>query len=864
MTGILGQGSNARQQTAAGSLQFQTSQAGGAIPLVYGATRVACNLLDYQGFTATPAGGGKGGGGGKHGGKGGDSGKGATEYKYSASILMGICQGTGPNEALFGLCWYNKSIVPLSGLPGISWIQGGYDGQPIDPYWISNFENDAIGYSGTAFFSADNYQLGLAPTLPNFSVEVFALSTSINQSDANPRDIVIDFLTNDRYGAGFPAQYLDYTAPSGEAAPASGSIESWGAYCDAVGIWLSPQLDQQTEAQQALANMAALTVSAIVWSGNLLKIIPYGDAPITATYWVIEVNGTVASGDVFELTFSSPGLGTVTVQYQAQPANVNTDTVDPSGPMGQLAHQVNGNGNLTGYGISAGVGVGATVVRLGGSDQNVTVTPSMGASSNPQPGDETFTIIGPLVAAWAPDTTVQYTLDDDDFIVQESSVGTYLGVTPGSPALRMGAGPVTGGFDSDPLRVKRTSPADAMNYVQLECLDRAYSYNTQIVEVFDQGMVDLYGVRKDTSLKARAICDPALCGQTVANLTNQRSIAFRNTYEFSLGWQYCLLEPMDLVEIQDPYLGMNITVRITSVAEDEEGVLNFTAEDFYGSAKGAPATPPAQASAKQGAQPTATVPYYNAPAPAAAAVLVVEPPQALLQAKGLNSFAGANSAGPLYTGSPYIIVGAAAPGPLWGGCQIWTSLDGESYSLFGTFAGQSTLGTLGTGWTASATTADVDLTNSGETPSTVSAVAAANNVSLWAIRDSASGAVEFVSHQSATLVSGNVWQLSGLSRGLYGTAAVAHAIGSPILYLGNGQYFAAVLPSQFAGQMLYFKFPAFNLVGDGGESLAETSAYAYTVQGQQQNPSLVLARAPMALEAGATVPADAMAPAEHQ
>src|SRR5262249_12560598 len=149
-----------------------------------------------------------------------------------------------------------------------------------------------------------------------------------------------------------------------------------------------------------------------------------------------------------------------------------------------------------------------------------------------------------------------------------SAAGGHAGVAPGSPALRRGAGPVTGGFADDPVRVTRSSPADAMNYVQLECLDRAYGYNTQIVEVFDQASVDLYGVRKDTSLKARAIADPELCGPVVAHLVLQRNLAYRNTYEFRLGWKYCLLEPMDLVAISDSYLGLsNHIVRITSIAE---------------------------------------------------------------------------------------------------------------------------------------------------------------------------------------------------------------------------------------------------------------------------------------------------------
>ena len=59
-----------------------------------------------------------------------------------------------------------------------------------------------------------------------------------------------------------------------------------------------------------------------------------------------------------------------------------------------------------------------------------------------------------------------------------------------------------------------------------------------------------------------------------AQLLLQRQLLFRNTYTFRLGWKYCLLEPMDLVQITDARLGLAAqTVRITAVEEDEEGTL---------------------------------------------------------------------------------------------------------------------------------------------------------------------------------------------------------------------------------------------------------------------------------------------------
>jgi hypothetical protein len=420
MGGVLSGASNAKQQKAVGSLQFQTSQHGGVIPLVYGTTRVSPNLIDYDDFKAIPSnrqGAGKGGGGGKGGGQ---------QYKYSASVIMGLCQGpiTG-----IGTVWWDKNVGMLSSLPAAIYL--GNDGQAADPYWQTYHSAKVLGYSGTAVIVGNNFAMGNTATLPNFSFEVQGLLSlsGTNGLDANPAAMVADFLTNPRYGAGFPAANL-------------GDLSLYSAYCQALGLLLSPALDTQQEAQQCLADVAKLTNSAIVWSGGLLKIIPYGDQPIT------------------------------------------------------------GNG-----------------------------------------------------AAYTPDTTPIYSLSDDDFIVQESSVGTGSGVMPGGAALRTGSGPITGGFSDDPVQVLRSTPADANNSIQLECLDRSNNYNTSVVEAFDQASIDLYGVRRDSSMKARAIVDPVYVGPLVAQLLLQRAQLFRNTYQFKLGWKYCLLEPMDLVQITDFQVG---------------------------------------------------------------------------------------------------------------------------------------------------------------------------------------------------------------------------------------------------------------------------------------------------------------------
>ncbi len=387
-----------------------------------------------------------------------------------------------------------------------------------------------------------------------------------------------------------------------------------------------------------------------------------------------------------------------------------------------------------------------------------------------------------------------------------------------------------------------------MNYVALECLDRAYGYNTQIVEVFDQASVDLYGVRKDTSIKARAICDPALCGQVVAQLIQQRNLAYRNTYTFRLGWNYCLLEPMDLVAISDSYLGLvNQIVRITSVTEDEEGTLTFTAEDWFG-AVGAPGTVP-QMAAKQGFAATASTPNYQNAAPAVAAPFILEPTPQLLQAQGVAQ--------------PQIIIGLAAPGPIWGGAGVYVSIDNESFAPQGSFIGRSTMGISTADLPAGGTSLTVDLSASGGALVSNSPLAAANGVSLCALRYPG-GRLEFLSYTTATLVSGNIYTLTGLYRGLYGTPIYDQPAGAQFLYLGKGQYYAQTLPPQYVGHNLWLKLPSFNITGGGGQSLAAVPSYQYTPLGAQLNPLQVTARFGMAIEAGASARADPEAPIEHR
>jgi len=816
MGGILGGGSNAKQQRAVGSLQFQTSQAGGVIPLIYGTTKVSPNLLDYDDFTATPSkqGGGKGKGGG--GGKGGGQ-----QYMYSASFIMGLCQG--PIAGL-GLVWWDKNIGTASGLPSISSINLGGDGQAIDPYWASAHPAKAIGYSGTANIAFANYQLGNTATLPNFNFEVIGVGAGAggaapNGYDANPALIVSDFLTNPRYGANFPPANLD-------PAMTSSAASSYATYCAAVGLFLSPLLDQQQEAQQSLADITKVTNSAIVWSGALLKIIPYGDHSVANAFTVASFTGvpTQAGGDTISLTFADPdfnGGSPYTVAYTTS-ANLQMP-----GAMGGLAHAINSDPNLVEYGIlAAGVGLSGVMVIQSNPTGNTTIGQSGG-------GGISATGIGATTTnTFTPNMVPIYRLGEDDYIVQQSSVGINFGATPGGPALRAGATPVTGGFTGDPLHIQRSTPADANNLVQVECLDRQNSYNTAIAEASDQASIDLYGLRRGTSSKARLITDPLYVGGIVAQLLLQRQLLYRNTYTFQLGWKYILLEPMELVQITDSRLGASaLTVRITAVEEDDEGMLSITAEDFFGPYSSSVLYPPsnfsppaspsilgvgggtAEPAVKQasGGAVGGFVPNWSAPSGNVNTPLIFEPPAALL------------------SGDLEIWI-ALSGGPNWGGAQVWISSDGSSYAFAGTVSGRATQGVLtaaigNSGGSPDVTdTCSVDVSESRGQLLSVSATDASNLVTLCYMGG------ELFAYQTASLASAYHYSLTTLYRGAYGTIAASHPGGTQFARIDQsvGRF---PYPSTLVGQTIFLKFLSFNIVGGAVQNLAEVPAYTYTTTG---------------------------------
>lgn len=279
---------NGQQQPPMTALRLQSSVQGTPWALGWGRNRLAGNLIWYGDFTSWPAnngaqGGGKGGGGGANGGSG------SVTYNYSASFAIGICQG--PIRDVL-TTWINKAKATATGAgSGISPIFSpgsdnpffnlgfevfdGAEDQAAWGYLASVHPTEALNYRELAYVAQPNVQLGDSPELPAYSFEVtfdIAFGAGEDQEDlpdANPRDVVVDYLTDPLRG--IPGWPLARVAP----------LDDYATYARALGLLVSPIEAESREASAFLSDLFRATNSSPRWSGGRLDVVPLGDTAVT-------------------------------------------------------------------------------------------------------------------------------------------------------------------------------------------------------------------------------------------------------------------------------------------------------------------------------------------------------------------------------------------------------------------------------------------------------------------------------------------------------------------------------------------------------------------------------------------------------
>ena len=138
------------------------------------------------------------------------------------------------------------------------------------------------------------------------------------------------------------------------------------------------------------------------------------------------------------------------------------------------------------------------------------------------------------------------------------------------------------GGDSDPVIVTRSDPTQATNWFGQEYYDGNNYYNPNISYAFDQGAIDEYGLRNEAVGEAHSFTN-STSAQISAQLQLNRKQLIRNTFKFQLGWNYCLLDPMDIIEITDVNIGLSESpVRITGISKNDNGELTLMPKNFQG------------------------------------------------------------------------------------------------------------------------------------------------------------------------------------------------------------------------------------------------------------------------------------------
>ena len=361
-------------------------------------------------------------------------------------------------------------------------------------------------------------------------------------------------------------------------------------------------------------------------------------------------------------------------------------------------------------------------------------------------------------------------------------------------------------------------------------------YGMSPVEARDQSQIEIFGPRVGSTIEANEICDEFVIGPLIAQTILQRELYVRTKFTFKLSWEYCLLDPMDIVTITDANLGLdNYSARVIQIEEDDKGLLAITCEELVAGVS----NPAFYASASSsGFQPNQGVPAVPINPP-----LIAQPPTSLTG--GLDQ---------IWIGASGINGGG---GSQWGGANVYVSIDNVTYSQVAVLTAPLRQGFLtaalpaAAGWDSVDTLA-VNLAESGGTLAGTSQAAAQQGATLSVV-DS-----EFLAYETATLVSGYAYNLTGLARGQGGSAATAHSSGASFARV-DGAVIRYTLPGNFAGLTLYFKFQSFNVFGGGAEDLSTVAVYSFLPTVAAADPIFAQLQTGFALDLGQVTDAPTLA-----
>lgn len=314
MTGLFGGKKNSSSPPRYSGLNVQTSTQGGVIPIHYGQNRVTHNIIWYGGFRSVAH-------HERSGGKGGGGGKGATSYTYYCDVIMALCEGVVQEviNVYKSSNKYNLSDFDMA-------LFNGNVGQSGWSYLQSQYPSEYLPYSGTAYIAVAQLNLGSSPNLPDFSYEIAGnlWGTVPNNVDANPADIMYDYVTNSQYGLSPGATWLDAT-----------SLNQYRQYCGAQGIYFSPYMSSQEQVTNTFQRWSQMTNTFIFWSADRLKFVPLGTESLSLNGYTYTPNNT----PIYDLTYDD------FVVKGKNSTPVAVDRIDPADGYNQIQYDIRDRNN---------------------------------------------------------------------------------------------------------------------------------------------------------------------------------------------------------------------------------------------------------------------------------------------------------------------------------------------------------------------------------------------------------------------------------------------------------------------------------------------------------------------------------------
>jgi hypothetical protein len=738
-------------------------------------------------------------------------------------------------------------------------------------YMLGRYPSRALAYAGTCHVAAEAFQLGSSGTLDNLNFELVGPGVFGGGIQDAGIDQCIHLVTDDPDGGcGFPTALI-------------GDLTAAIAYCASAGIFFSPICDRQQTAASYLQDYCDAANLAVCWNDGFLKFIPYGDTPLAGNGFTYVPDLTPIydlDDDDFQAEDDEPPLKIEREDPETLTNIIEIDILDRA--LSYNTHPIKDRdsalifrfgpipASARKYDFICDVNVGAIVanhIRLRTTQIDVlSITFKLGSQYELLEKMDIVTITC-LEAGWVKKPFRLKESDEDpetgetEWTAEPVMWGScnatlYPKQPPGGGSTQRDAAP---GSILPPIIFEAPDPlmpqgqyqlwlglCGALNLLNNPGFENAPApgsgdiadgwYGQSVAPGFYVGIET--GIGESYSGESDLYISPCHRGAPLvvaANSTSYAAIFSRTTFPVSSGQRY-LMSCWANIQASDPLNGISALAFL-------DGRINFS-DGSYQDFSSNVLTGAAIGTGWQQLNGTFTVPA----APAGKTIT------------GMNVFVWVQLVNG--TGAPITLNGCpfdvrvdcamlallSAEDTTWGGCHLYASSDGNTYKQVGQQSGPSRMGVLLADFPAlspavagldAANTLSVDLSESGGMMLSGTAADRDSFRTLCWV-EGANGLYELISYMTATLVSGNQYQLTSLQRGVYGTPVLDHPAGMRFLRCDD-----AITKLTFSAsdvdQAAYFKATSFNQYGLAEEALSAVTEYQYGLQGLFNNSGQIVA-----------------------